>query len=458
MKLWLKISLLAIIMVTLATGICSLVMLLRSGQNNLDLEVSNTLTDQKMRAASWSAAMENELNTQYSTTAQRSLADYMIDRFADKNTILISDDDFIFNATSINPKDYLPVGTEDQHYTIQDIDGSTVMIVGSYLEINSTPYELYVINDISAVYISMQELSYQFAVINLAVIVVAGVIIVVLVRLVLRPITVLKDSAASIAAGIYDQRIDIEEYDEVGELATRFNSMAAAVESHVHELREEADRRTMFMSALTHELKTPMTSISGNAQTLLRTKMDDDEREDALIRIDAECTRIERLSQKLMQLIVLHQNESIRLERTSVAGLLKNVRQSSAEQLKQRGLTLKISNSMDELVMDSDLLSSLLLNLIDNAGKASNPGDTIELLAGGNSISVRDCGRGIPKNEIDKITQPFYMVDKSRSKKAGGIGLGLALAAEIARLHGAELLFESALGEGTTVKVVFKNV
>lgn len=458
MKLWLKISLLSIIMVTLATGICSLVMLLRSGQSNLDLEISNTLTDQKMRAASWSAAMENELNTQYSTTAQRSLADYMIDRFADKNTILISGDDFISNATGINPKDYLPVGTEDQNYTIQDIDGSTIMIAGSRLEINNTPYELYVIKDISAVYAGIQELSYQFAVINLAVIVIAGVIIVLLVRLVLRPITVLKDSAASIGAGIYDQRIDIEENDEVGELATRFNSMAAAVKSHVHELREEADRRTMFMSALTHELKTPLTSISGNAQTLLRTKMEDDEREDALIRIDAECTRIERLSQKLMQLIVMHQNESIRLERTSVAGLLKNVRQSSAEQLKQRGLTLKISNSMDELVMDSDLLSSLLLNLIDNAGKASNPGDTIELLADGNSISVRDCGRGISKNEIDKITQPFYMVDKSRSKKAGGIGLGLALAAQIARLHGAELLFESTLGEGTTVKVVFKNV
>ena len=103
------------------------------------------------------------------------------------------------------------------------------------------------------------------------------------------------------------------------------------------------------MSALTHELKTPMTSISGNAQTLLRTKLDDEEREDALMRIDAECTRIERLSQKLMQLIVLHQNDSIRLEPASVAELLENVRFSSAEQLKQRGLTLTISNTIDTL-------------------------------------------------------------------------------------------------------------
>lgn len=458
MKLWLKISLLAIIMVTLATGICSLVMLLRSGQSNLDLEIRNTLTDQKMRAASWSAAMENELNTQYSATAQRSLADYLIDKFTDENTILISGDDFISNATSMNPKDYLPVETDGQQYIIQDIDGSTMMIAGSRLKINNTLYELYVIKDISAVYAGIQELTYQFALINLAVIVFAGAVIVVLVRLVLRPIAALKKGASSIAAGIYDQRIDIAENDEVGELATHFNSMAGAVENHVQQLRDESERRTLFMSALTHELKTPMTSISGNAQTLLRTKMDDDEREDALIRIDAECTRIERLSQKLMQLIVLHQNEKIRLEPTSVAEFLESVRQSSAQQLKQRGLKLEISNSMDTLVMDSDLLSSLMLNLIDNAGKASQPGDTIELFAKGNTFTVKDQGKGIPKNEIDKITQPFYMVDKSRSKKAGGIGLGLALCAEIARLHGAKLLFESTLGQGTTVKVVFENV
>jgi len=113
---------------------------------------------------------------------------------------------------------------------------------------------------------------------------------------------------------------------------------------------------------------------------------------------------------------------------------------------------------MDTLVMDKDLLSNLLLNLIDNAGKASHSGGIIKLMAQDNTIAVKDYGKGIPQAEIDKITQPFYMVDKSRSKKAGGIGLGLALADEIVRLHGAYLEFESAVGKGTTVKVVFEHV
>lgn len=457
MKLWLKISLLAIIMVTLATGVCSLLMLLRSGQSNLDLAVQNTLTDQQVRGASWRTAMEKALDPGYSVTAQRSLARYLIDQFADENTILLSDDDFIYNATRIDPGAFLPVEEDAQHYIIEDIEGRFLLIAGSRIAVNETPYDLYVVKDISGVYAGVEALSIQYALINLAVILAAGLVIILSVRLVLRPVASLKRNAGSIAAGVYDKRVDVGENDEIGELAAHFNTMAEAVERHVGELKEEAERRTLFMSALTHELKTPMTSISGNAQTLLRTKMDESEREDALFRIDAECMRIERLSQKLMQLIVLHRNGDIRLERQSVEGVLESVRLSCAEQLKQRGLTLRMTNHMDSLVMDRDLFGSLLINLIDNAGKASRPGDTIEISAQGDTISVIDHGKGIPPDELKRITQPFYMVDKSRSRKAGGIGLGLALAEEIARLHGARLVFESELGRGTTVMVVFDN-
>ena len=460
MKLWLKISVIAIIMVTLATSVCSLIMLLRSGQSNLELAVNNALTEQQMRAASWSTAMENAIgtDTEYSTTAQRSLARYLIDKFADENTILITNNDYVYNATSIDPKEFLPVEGEVRQYIIQDMGGGSILIAGSNLQINDTPYTLYVIKDVSSVYAGIEGLSYQFAFINSAVILIAGILIILLVRWVLRPISKLKQNTGLIASGIYDKRVQIAENDEIGELAVHFNQMAAAVERHVDELRDEAYRSTLFMSALTHELKTPMTSISGNAQTLLRTRMDDGEREDALIRIDDECTRIERLSQKLMQLIALRQNDSIHLETHSVTGLLESVRLLCAEQLSQRGLTLTIENNMETLVMDKELLSSLLLNLIDNAGKASKRGSVIELFAQGDTIAVKDNGRGIPPDELGKITEPFYMVDKSRSKKAGGIGLGLALADEIARLHGAKLVFESALGKGTTVKVVFENV
>ena len=455
MKLWLKVSLLSLVMVTIAVSVCSLIMLVRSGRSNLDLAEQNTLTDQQVRSASWSNAMSNQIDKQYSETAQRSLARYLIDKFADEKTILIADGDAVYNCTTIEPMRYLPITADTQQYIITEIDGNSILIAGSRITIDSAEYRLYVVNDITSVYTGIEQMAYQFALINLAVVLLAGAALMLLVRLVLKPIATLNKNAGYIADGVYDQRIAIHENDEVGELAGQFNRMAEAVETHVRELRDEADRRTLLMSALTHELKTPMTGISGNAQTLLGTKMTEEEKEDALLRIDAECNRIERLSQKMMQLIVLRQHEELTIQPVSVQTLLDGVAASCAEQIKQRGLSLCVYCETDTLPMEQDLLTSLLLNFIDNAGKASKPGDTIELRASGNVISVTDHGKGIPADEIARITQPFYMVDKSRAKKAGGIGLGLALADEIARLHHAHLEFTSELGKGTTAKVVF---
>jgi signal transduction histidine kinase len=458
MKLWRKVSLIALILVVLATGVCSLIMLIRSGESNLALSIQNTLTNQQLRAASWSTAMSSELDSQYTEIAKRSLARYLIAKFSEGTTILLSGEDAIYNSTSINPTDYLPITADTQQYIVTEIDGRSILLAGSRITIDGTEYLLYVMNDITAVYTGVEEMSYQFALVNACVIALAGGVLMLLLRAVLRPIQTLQTSTRSIASGVYDQRIAITQDDEIGELAADFNRMADAVETHVRALKDEAERRTMFMSALTHEMKTPITGISGHAQTLLGTKMTQEEREDALIGINSECLRMERLSQKLMQLIVLKQDGELKRTPFSVSELLEAVRLSSAELLRQRGLTIVIQNEMDTLEMEQDLLSSLLLNLIDNAGKASRPGDTIELLARGNVISVSDHGCGMPKEELDKITQPFYMIDRSRAKKAGGIGLGLALAEEIARLHRAHLEFVSEQGVGTTVKVVFDYV
>ena len=460
MKLWIKVSLIAIIMITTATGICSLIMLMQSGQSNLSLAIDNMLTDHELREKAWVNEMSKSIISTDSAVSQRSLARYLVGQYAGTNTVLVSDDDFIYNTSSINPKEYLPLQTDlgQRQYIIQDIGGKSILLVGSILEINQIQYSFFIIRDISNVYNGIQAMATQFSLINLVVIAIAGIAVILLVRLGLRPVFILKQNTTLIANGIYDRQLEIVENDEIGELASDFNRMSAAVEKHVRELENEVNRRSMFMAALTHELKTPMTSISGNAQTLLRTKLTDEECEDALIRIDEECTRIERLSQKMIKLIVLQQGKSIELTPQSVDALLEIVQASCAGQLKQRSLALNIQNSMNTLPMDIDLLSSLFINLIDNASKASGQGDTICLHAQENTITVIDYGRGIPPEEINLITQPFYMVDKSRSKKAGGIGLGLALCEEIATLHGARLEFESELGIGTIVKVVFEHV
>lgn len=457
MKLWRKVSLVSVIMVTAALSVLSLLLLTGAGKRNLDYAVQSAVSTHTANAVYFEKAMHDGAGEQISAAAKRSLARYYVSSLADPNIVLTAADDVVYNATSIDPALYLPLETQGKRYIITDIDEKTMLIVGDRLSVRGTDYSFYRITDVTSIYTDLLALSHRFSRISLLVILCTATLITLLVRTILRPIQRLKENTSLIAAGVYDRRIAVDEPDEVGSLAMDFNVMAQAVENRVEALKEEAERRTLFVSALTHELKTPMTSIKGNAETLLMTKMDEEEREAALLQIDADCTRVERLSHKLMQLLVLKRSGDIEPKPQSVAELLAMVCDAAKEQLKQRGLALRVENHMQQLKMDKDLLCELLLNLIDNAGKASPRGSVIALRARGDIISVSDSGHGIPPEELHRLTEPFYMVDKARSRKQGGMGLGLALAQEIARLHGAHLAFESEVGKGTTVKVVFEH-
>lgn len=107
--------------------------------------------------------------------------------------------------------------------------------------------------------------------------------------------------------------------------------------------------------------------------------------------------------------------------------------------------------------MDFDLLRAALVNLVENAQRASRDGQTITLAAHDGVIEVIDRGRGIPAGELARVTEPFYTVDRSRSRRFGGSGLGLALVKRIAEAHGAELSLESAVGAGTTARLTFSR-
>ena len=229
--------------------------------------------------------------------------------------------------------------------------------------------------------------------------------------------------------------------------------MAEAVKSHVAELEEIAERRRLFMSALTHEYKTPLTSVIGYSETLLTTKLPEEAVQTALKHIYEECRRLERLTQKLLSLIAI--GEEVALREEPVGSLMENAARSTEEILHQRGVKLNLDCRIDMLPMDADLMQDLLINLIDNASKASKRGQTVSVRAYGRTIEVADEGIGIAEDEIPRITEPFYMVDKSRNKKKGGSGIGLALAAKIAEAHNAALVIESSLRNGTVIKIIF---
>ena len=229
---------------------------------------------------------------------------------------------------------------------------------------------------------------------------------------------------------------------------------------HGLSLRESAQRQKDFTASFAHELKTPLTSVIGYADTLRSRALPPERQFEAANYIFTEGKRLEAMSFALLDLFALDKKEPERtLCRTE--DLAKAAAQSAAYMLQQSGVQLETKVQPGSIQAAKELFVSLLFNLIDNARKASEPGQRItlsgEAVENGYCFRVRDRGRGIPPEALARITEPFYMVDKSRSRAQGGAGLGLTLCQRIAALHGAQLEIESREGQGTTVTIELKG-
>ena len=312
-------------------------------------------------------------------------------------------------------------------------------------------------NVISGIYEEMRKQMWLFIMIYLVVIFFAVDIVFWLVRMVLKPLTELENTAGAISRGDWERRCRVRRNDEIGKVSVAFNRMADKMEEQMEELETVSERRRQLLGSLTHELKTPMTSIIGYSDTLLHVKISEEQQKKALEHINSECRRLERLSGKMMTLIGLYDEDRIHKEPYPVDRLVREVADLERYHMQDSQMELLAFSESWECEMDVDLMESLLVNLLDNAIKASKPGSVIELHGEKGCIWVRDFGKGIPKEEIPRITEAFYMVDKSRSRKAGGIGMGLALCQKIAEIHRANLVIESVVGQGTKISVVFQE-
>lgn len=344
---------------------------------------------------------------------------------------------------------------------ITDEGEKTYLLAASTVSLEGRNYQLVTTSDITEIYsLRESQLQYVRQLSIICAVLVAGVLLV-MVWTLLLPLKRINEGTRQIAQGKYDKRLKMRGNSELAELARNMNVMARAVEKNVTSLKQVAEDRNTFIANLAHEMKTPLTSILGFAD-ILRVKrvVSDRERQEYAGVIVEETKRLKALSGKLMELITMG---STQLDWTVVplSQLTEEVGTALQPLLEDHGMELQVSAVDEEVRVDKELFKSLLYNLIDNAVKASKPGGKIELAAakvdGVLHIAVRDHGIGIPAKELNRITQPFYMLDKSRSRKAGGAGLGLPLCVEIARLHGAQLTIDSEVGKGTCVHLIFRG-
>ncbi len=254
----------------------------------------------------------------------------------------------------------------------------------------------------------------------------------------------------------------------------RYRAQAEAMGAEIKNLEDAAGRREEFIASFAHELKTPLTAIIGYADMLHTMQTDPDEHADMLRSMElspknrftaagyifSEGKRLEALSLKLLDLIVAGK-QGVERRRFDAPYLIREVAAVAVPSLAADGMKLDMHWEPGEVEIEPDLFKTLLINLIDNARKASRRGQSVELSGrregAGYAFYVTDHGRGMRREDLDKITEPFYMIDKSRSRAQNGAGLGLALCQRIAELHGTRLEYESEPGKGTTVRVLLAD-
>lgn len=276
-----------------------------------------------------------------------------------------------------------------------------------------------------------------------------------------RPLQQIAETSREMTSGDFNGRLPEKGRDEVAAMAHSFNQMAATIKSQIAELEEAARQKQRLVDNFAHELRTPLTAIYGYAEYLQKAAVSEEDKVSSAGYIMSQCRRLSNLSQQLLELSALRE-EGAGLEKIEVDMLFCGVKQTILPKAESRGVAVSFEAKLEELKGNRDLLESLLINLIDNGIKACDSGGAIRVSAYFQGrrpvLAVADNGRGIPEKAISQIKEPFYRVDKARSRKEGGAGLGLSICEQIAEVHRAQLQIDSKPGRGTVIRIIFPEI
>ena len=459
MKLRHKISLLAGSILLLALLICAGALLLYARKTILALAEDQAKDKQSALAASFSSMARYYSVPEDSDAARESLIRYCFTQFADREGVLMRGSETLCSSVSVDPSLYAVPDREDARTAVYQgkVDGRQLLIVASLEWVQADTLYVGLVRDITEVYDAMARLTRLFLGVCAAGVALGMGLLFLAVKKSTAPLSRLTAATGEIAAGAYDKRVTISGRDEVGDLGQSFNRMAEAVENRIADLTEQNERQRLFIGGVSHEFKTPLAAVRLHGDLLQSAKLSEAEREDSLQHIRRAGAYMTRMTQSLMELLLLDQG--IETEETDPADLLIAVESAARDSLATRGVTLVIDRqAASPLPLNRTLMTSLLLNLIENAARSYDSEDrdkAVTLRACDRCFEVTDHGRGIPAEAQARIFEPFYRVDKSRSRKQGGSGLGLALVKAIADAHGATLSLESEPGRGTTFRVQF---
>lgn len=268
-----------------------------------------------------------------------------------------------------------------------------------------------------------------------------------------KPMKQMSQAAKAMAKGDFSRRIPVTSDDEMGELAVSFNQMTNSL------VQLEGMRRS-FVANVSHELKTPMTTIAGFIDGIIDGTIESEKQEYYLGIVSSEIKRLSRLVQSMLQLAKLESGEfMLRLERFNFRELLLDVVISQEQRIEQNSLNIEGLDVLPDIQInaDRDLIHQVVYNLVDNAIKFCNEGGNISFLlrSDGKSMvfGISNTGKGIPPESLPLVFERFYKADKSRSANKNSTGLGLHIAKTIMKSHGGTITVSSKENEFTTFEI-----
>lgn len=465
MKLWKKILLGTLIIFSIGFDLGAFFLISQAYHNNLEHEINLGIREQNIILSTLSSTLmraeEFDSKILDNKTRLSSIIESLANYYKKQNVSLAlycNKKNIYSNISTLDRQCLKFTNKKSKNIVDNKINGVHILFVSARLPDFPDLILVYArnINSVDEFYSSITN---SYVLICIVIMALMTISIFFFLKRITAPIVKLNNVTTEVSNGLNVKRITIKSNDEIGQLARNFNKMIDSIEKTMEDLRIQAKDKQQFIDDLSHEMKTPITSILGYSEFLKNTNCSKDDQFVAINHLQNSIVRLQNLSSELLKLTML-KNEKIVIKRILTNDLLKELFCTMQPILVSLDVTLLTEQKLEYLFGDKTLLISLLTNLVENAARASSSGNKIIVKVYKTDspiIEVIDEGIGISEKEIKKITEPFYRADKSRSRKFGGVGLGLSISLRIVELHNANMVIKSKEHQGTIVQVRFNN-
>lgn len=323
-------------------------------------------------------------------------------------------------------------------------------------ELSGTDYRLVVYENVTEVLGIWERQIHTFIWMEMGASLVMAILLYLIIRKFLQPVSRLSEMTAKIAVGDYDCLLEVKGRDELSDLARDINHMTEQIRENMENKEAEARHKQEFVDALSHELRTPLTSVRGYAELVRNTAVSKEKQIEYMDYIVRESGRMISITETLRQVILLKQDE-METGEISLGELVLWLREAAEQQLSQKRICWDIQDEGGKIVGNRILTELFFLNLMRNSFHACEENGIVSVRISEKGATVTDNGIGMTEECKEHIFEPFYREDKSRSRKAGGTGLGMYLCRYIADKHHWQIAIDSGKGMGTKIEVSFYN-